>query len=223
MRKEKLHLGVVLAGAVTAGAFTAGVIDYLVNTLRNWEKEYEKDPNNVPKPNVVLDVLTGASAGSIAAAVTTLGLGTNNLPFVEDVHSPDASKNILFDTWVNLGLKPEEDVLDTLLSLDDIAEDESELRSMLNTSFIERMVETLIKRVKESEVIDLPNYVNPDLEILMTLSNLRGLPIDLRFSGSDKFGHSMTYHKAYALFQYGKENDNGEHDKLNFNVKTTKI
>ncbi len=39
MREQKtLHLGICMAGAISAGAYTAGVIDYLLESLENWEK-----------------------------------------------------------------------------------------------------------------------------------------------------------------------------------------
>lgn len=220
---QKTHLGIVLAGAVTAGAFTAGVMDYIINTLHLWEGAYQKDPEHVPEPNVVLDVLTGASAGSIAAAVTTLGLATDNLPFVADIRDRNqAEKNILFDTWVNLGLGKNDVILDTLFSLSDLKaenQEEEELRSLLNTSFIENMMSKLIEKVQTSEKVSLPSFINPDLEILMTLSNLRGLPIDMYFSSDDRnVGHTMSYHKAYALFQFGKMNNDADAEKLKFNI-----
>ncbi len=231
---QKTHLGIVLAGAVTAGAFTAGAIDYIVNTLNQWELAYKNDKRNVvPKPNVVIDVLTGASAGSIAAAVTTLGLSINSLPFVEDVNSETASKNLLYDTWVNLGLEENQNMIDLLLSLNDIKNKDNEvvINSLLNTSFIDNMMNKLVNRVNDyleqnysnpEKTTLLPNFVNPNLEILMTLSNLRGIPIDLYFSSEkDKVGHSMTYHKAYALFEYGKKyyDPHSEAAILPFNIR----
>lgn len=210
-----IHLGLVLAGAVTAGAFTAGVLDYLINILRLWEEEYQKKPNDIIQPNVVIDVLTGASAGSIAAAVTTLGLATDSLPFVTDPYSEKAKENILFDTWVNFGLRDDESILDKLFTLEDLKGGKP--KSLLNTSFIEDLMCQLITKTEGAELMELPSFVNPNLEILMTLSNLRGIPIDLYFSSDrTKVAHTMSYHKAYASFQYGK-NKKSEHlhpDKL---------
>ncbi len=221
MKKEPLRLGLVLAGAVTAGAFTAGVIDYLLNTLRNWHAEYEKRPDEVPEPNVIIDVMTGASAGGITAAVTTLGLTIDKLkPVTTTTSKKEARENVLFDTWVNFGKEAHENIMEDLLSTEDL--EDGEIHSLLNTDFINRLMQKLIDTTtkslsEKSPVTDhetddkrrdcpLPPYVNPQLEVLMTLSNLRGIPIELYFTQTkDKVAHTMQYHKAYAHFEVNSE------------------
>lgn len=216
---KTIHIGLVMAGAVTAGAYTAGAIDYLLDTLKLWHKKHKEDPEKTPKPNVVIDVLTGASAGSIASAVTLLGLATNKLSYV---HNPASAKagdqisknNLLYDTWVNLGTKEEDDLIAQMLNLEDINSHEK-VRSLLNTNFIDRIIDNITNTVLSSDIVkDLPEYINPNLEVLMTLSNLRGIPIDLYFNNNNtKASHTMSYHKAYAYFEYNKPS-NGTSDKL---------
>ncbi|MGB3592031.1 MAG: patatin-like phospholipase family protein [Nonlabens sp.] len=217
LNKDPIRLGLVLAGAVTAGAFTAGVIDYLLNTLRLWHKAYEENPGDVPEPNVIIDVMTGASAGGITAAVTTLGLTIDQLePVTTTTGREEARRNVLFDTWVNFGKKRGESIVDDLFSLEDLEGDE--IHSLLNTTFINNLMEKLIatthatmqyKQERKSQgaaLRVLPPYINPQLEILMTLSNLRGIPIDLYFTeNKSKVAHTMQYHKAYAHFEIGKD------------------
>jgi hypothetical protein len=221
MKKEPLRLGLVLAGAVTAGAFTAGVIDYLLNTLRIWHAEYEKRPDEVPEPNVIIDVMTGASAGGITAAVTTVGLTIDKLnPVTTTTSKKEAKENVLFDTWVNFGKEADENIMEDLLSTEDL--DHGEIHSLLNTNFINRLMQKLIDtttkslsekldvsgNVVEGKKLDcpLPPYVNTQLEVLMTLSNLRGIPIELYFTQTkDKVAHTMQYHKAYAHFEVNSE------------------
>lgn len=220
-----IHIGLVLAGAVTAGAYTAGVIDYLIDTLNLWQKKYEADPINTPKPNVVIDVLTGASAGSIAAAVTLLGLATNKLQRVnnptEAVPNDSISEgNLLYDTWVNLGVEKEESLAKMLMDNSDIDDHNEKVRSIFNTQFIDKLLEKVTNSVLTSDIVDaLPPYINPNLEVLMTLSNLRGIPIDLYFNMNDtNASHTMSYHKAYAYFQYNKSK-NSAPDTLPLNLK----
>ena len=217
---DTIHIGLVLAGAVTAGAYTAGVIDYLMDTLRIWHKKYEEDPVNIPKPNVVIDVLTGASAGSIAASVTLLGLATNKLQRVENPtetkpHDEVSQNNMLFDTWVNLGANENESLAEQLMDVSDIDDKQEKVDSLFNTHFIDRLLEKVTSSVLGSDIVErLPPYINPNLEVLMTLSNLRGIPIDLYFNQNDKnAAHTMSYHKAYAYFQYNKPKDESA-DKL---------
>mgnify|MGYP000882124132 FL=1 len=71
------EIALVLAGAVSAGAYTAGVLDYLLETLDLWEAEKARltaagvplDQWTVPPHAVRLRVVSGASAGSICAAL----------------------------------------------------------------------------------------------------------------------------------------------------------
>lgn len=195
------HLGIVMAGAVTAGAYTAGVMDYLINTLKQWEQN-AKEKSTTPTPNVKLDVLTGASAGSIASAVTLLGLATGKTKPVEDL-SDFSMDNLLFYTWVNLGLEEHEVMWQELLNTTDLKD--GDLKSLFNTKFIDELVSKIIGEIDPSDIVDLPSFVNPEIEVLMTLSNLRGVPILLSFSEEDDdVAHSMIYHKAFAHFKYGR-------------------
>ena len=211
--KKEIHIGLVLAGAVTAGAYTAGVLDYLLNTLDLWQEEYNKDNINVAEPNVVIDAITGASAGSIVAAVTVLALATKRYKNVSDPNSADADQNLLFDTWVNLGLNKGESMTEKLFSTSDLGN--GKVKSMLNTSFIADMIDKLMKDWDNFPKHDMPAYIKKDLEILMTLSNLRGLPLELSFSSGDgAIAHTMSYHKAFAYFKLNKQGN----DPLTFKL-----
>lgn len=209
-----IHLGLVLAGAVTAGAYTAGVLDYLFNTLKIWEKRYENDPENTVKPNVVIDIFTGASAGSIAAAMALIALTTDSFNEVEDPHNESSEKNLLFDTWVNFGLK-DSDITERIFSVDDLKN--GSVDSLLNVGFMDSLVDKIIEETNSLQFLPLPKYVNPNVDILFTLSNLKGIPIDLSFeSDTRKVANTMSYHKAFAYFQYMKTNNDAYKLNLDF-------
>ena len=213
--EEKIHIGLVLAGAVSAGAYTAGVLDYLFNTLFLWEEKYKADPVNIPKPNVIIDVFTGASAGSIAAAVSLIGLAKDSIKEVTDPNSAEAKNNILFDTWVNFGLKDEEDICEYLLSLEDI--ENGKLDSLLNVRFMDQLIDKIVLKSKSIQINILPTFINPNLDVLFTLSNLKGIPIDLYFdSDQRRVAHTMSYHKGFAYFQNNKIN--GDTSKLDLDL-----
>ena len=61
------HIGLSMAGAISAGAYTAGVFDMLMEALEAWQvtKDKEKDlpAKTVPTHNVIISVISGASAG----------------------------------------------------------------------------------------------------------------------------------------------------------------
>lgn len=210
--REDIHIGLVLAGAVTAGAYTAGVLDYLLNTLDLWEEEYQKDKESVAKPNVKIDAITGASAGSIVAAVTLLAMSTKRYENVKDANHQEPGKNLLFDTWVNLGLEPGKSMTDKLFSDSDLKDG---VKSILNTDWITDLITKLMQDWSGMEKHPLPDYINKELKVLMTLSNLRGIPLELSFSsGSGAIAHTMSYHKAFAYFKLNKTVD--DEDKTTF-------
>jgi hypothetical protein len=211
---ETIHIGLVLAGAVTAGAYTAGVLDYLFNTLKLWQKRYEEDPENIPKPNVVVDIFTGASAGSIAAATALIALVTDSFDEVKDPYRAEAEKNLLFNTWINFGLK-DNDITEHILSTEDL--DQGTFDSLLNVDFMDRLIDKIVKETASKKLNPLPPYINPNPDILFTLSNLRGIPIDLYFdTDNQRVAHTMSYHKAFAYFQYQKINNDPSKLGLDF-------
>ena len=208
-----INIGLVMAGAVSAGAFTGGVVDYLLNSLALWEEKHRENPELIPKPNVKIAAITGASAGSIAAAIAMTSLVTRRFESFKDDLSIDANKNLQYYTWVNYGLQEDESILDELFSCSDL--EEGKLKSLMNTGFIDDLIEKIKKIIDDSEIHDLPDFIAPNIEILMTLSNLRGIPINLKFSGEiSKVAHSMSYHRAFADFTYNKVKD----DKSTFNL-----
>ena len=212
-----IHIGLVLAGAVTAGSYTAGVLDYLLNTLDLWEEEYQKNRTKVPRPNVIIDTMTGASAGSMAAAVTLLALATKQYKSKITEDEISFENNLLYKTWVEFGLKDNEKIIDKLFSINDLKD--NEVKSLLNTSFIDDLIVELVSATEKAELQELPGYINKNIEILMTLSNLRGIPIDLSFSNdTENVAHTMSYHKAFAHFQYHKK-DPEDHSTLPLDLK----
>ncbi len=216
--REDIHIGLVLAGAVTAGAYTAGVLDYLLNTLDLWYEKHAEDPKNVAKPNVIIDAITGASAGSIVAAVTLMALATKRYKNVDDPTNLESDKNLLFDTWVNLGLPRHESMTNKLFATSDL--ENGHVKSMLNTNFIGDMIDKLTTEWKVTDVQPMPAYIKSDLKVLMTLSNLRGVPLELSFSsGNGAIAHTMSYHKAFAYFTLDKK----DKDPTTFSLDLKKI
>ena len=213
--EETIHLGLILAGAVTAGAYTAGVLDYLFGTLKMWHINYEADPVNIPKPNVVIDIFTGASAGSIAAATALVALVTDSYHEVTDPYHEDSRKNLLFETWVNFGLD-NGNIAEDILSLEDLKQ--GNIDSLLNVGFMDHLIDKIVKETSSQTINPLPAFINPNPDVLFTLSNLKGIPIDLYFdTDTRRVAHTMSYHKAFAYFQYQKINGN-DFSKLNLDL-----
>ena len=66
------------AGAVSAGAYTAGVMDFLIETLHNWEQHRGKP--GVPTHRVVIPVIGGASAGGMTGILTAAAINQRFQP-----------------------------------------------------------------------------------------------------------------------------------------------
>src|SRR5690242_11367844 len=82
-RNMPFHIALNMAGAVSAGAYTAGVLDFLVEALDEWYDARESERAlhgddiqswKVPAHEVMLDVLSGASAGGMCAAISSIAL-----------------------------------------------------------------------------------------------------------------------------------------------------
>ena len=82
MAEEKVFsIGLTMAGAVSAGAYTAGVMDYLIETLENWEKARKNGEKDVPSDyKVKIEIMSGASAGGITAALAAMSMRQNHTP-----------------------------------------------------------------------------------------------------------------------------------------------
>ncbi|MEO1715387.1 MAG: hypothetical protein AAFU60_18820, partial [Bacteroidota bacterium] len=226
------HLGIVLAGAVSAGAYSAGVMDYLLWALEEWEKrkeanrrilracnwnwtkaKYYKGPNGasfdeaVPMHHVVIEVLAGASAGGMTAAIAFSKLiDPENNQYYADCQTETDKKDLkLFDPWVNLFEEGNQDTLQQLLDPSDLEfmriqqhpetgqyEVKGGVRSLLNSSFIENIANkkirlsnhyfNLAKQDKHSEIkASWKKYISEDLRILLTVCSLRGVPVGVPF------------------------------------------
>jgi hypothetical protein len=78
---DVFHIGFALSGAISAGAYTAGVLDYFIQALNAWEQA-RNDPG-MPQHRVVVQVVTGASAGAVTGALGAVALahGVRPQPF----------------------------------------------------------------------------------------------------------------------------------------------
>lgn len=207
--KDTFRAGICMAGAVSAGAYTAGVMDYLIEALERWDKAKKLGIPGVPSHKFVIEVLGGASAGGMTAAITAAGIQENFIPVtqnnVED--STITSSNPFFNSWVNLKETNDKDMMDLLLDTDDIIgnpdNSKSEVRSGFNSKFIESVASELL-----GKKINNPysrSYFAEDLEVFTTLTNLRGMLYEVKFkTASGDRTHHMRMHRDYAFFRMDK-------------------
>ncbi len=224
----KFRIGIVMAGAVSAGAYTAGVIDYLLEALQRWEDAKQKNrelgvghpdyDRSLPMHDVVIDVMGGASAGGMTAAIATLGLFKGISPVTK--RNPEEGANLIYDAWVNLNDDDSGTTIEKLLATDDLkGQKDKSVPSLLNAKGIwgigDKAKDKLTGELS-SWKSKLPEYISPEMEIILSLCSLRGIPVDMKFETEDlqidpeedwerldnkKKEHRMYVHKWNAHFK----------------------
>lgn len=196
------HLALTCAGGGTAGAYIAGVLDYLFETLDQWEKAKQKNPD-LPQHKVTIEVIGGNSAGSMSTALGILNLYKNKDYVPVQQPSEAMTGNLLYDSWVLLNNVGEGKILNTLLDTDDLKR-EKRFVSVLNI----KGIDGIANGAANQKIVDrgLPNYMADDFEFLLSLANLRGIhfPIDFKSNELDEnsgIDHGIMQHKLIAHFE----------------------
>lgn len=167
LRLASIKIGINMAGAVSAGAYTAGVLDFLTEALDDWEAA-KREGQTVPVHEVSIEVISGASAGGMCAAIAAVLLQGD----FEHIHDTGrrGTTNTLYESWVN-----EIDIKE-FLRCDDLQQS-SVLRSLLDSSVIDEIAASVLK--PRTKVPQRRPYVSPDLTLYLSLTNLRGTPYSL--------------------------------------------
>jgi hypothetical protein len=197
------EIGLVMAGAVSAGAYTAGVVDYLIEALDTWN-QFREAKKNVPTHDLKIRVLTGASAGGMTAAISVAEL--LNRPFMPEGKVPSNYESLLYQAWVK-------DIdISHLLQTNDLKES-GDIKSLLDSTVIEKIAKKIIDEKLLAEQVkswgNIP-FVDKELRLYLTLSNLRGLPYSFKLAGETGFPYGMTDHSDYQYVQISAETK--EHD-----------
>jgi hypothetical protein len=207
------ELGLAMAGAISAGAYSAGVLDFLVQALDEWEKQrflpqdgdpvdapQQKNPA-VPDHRVVLKVISGASAGAVTGALGVIALARGLQPTPYAAHSPGKQRHrcvlpLLYSTWVE---RPRmvggamDFLSDQDLKGDDAAGQARPgvVRSVLNSNLLDDIVSDALAPVPDRPAPPV-SYVAREFHVYMTVSNLRGVPYELKLTGG-----------SYAMMAHG--------------------
>ena len=207
MGNTTFRIGVSMAGAVSAGAYTAGIMDYLLEALENWQKAKDLGLPGVPKHEVVIEVLSGASAGGMTAVITAASI-QKEFPHIhqQNYFTYTNKENPLYDSWVNLTEDSKSDMMDQMLSISDITGSQTlnpnkEVRSVFNSLFIEKIARRTLDTTVKDPGIKRP-YFADNLELFTTLTNLRGFNYELKFiTAAGRREDRMTMHKDLFHFQ----------------------
>lgn len=225
MERPKIRLGICMAGAVSAGAFTAGAMDYLIETLERWEQlksarrekikkgeELTENEKLIPDYDVTIEILSGASAGGMTAAVLGYSLldnsylNTKNDALIpENYNTPDTQtkKSKLYNCWVNMADDEKLTTLDKLLDTSDV-KSITEMNALLNSKAINEIANNALPE-KFPEKISYPSYISPDLSIFLTVTNLEGLPVEIKFGNTSDTKNQFRIHSGFLHYSFLKK------------------
>ena len=187
----------------------------LEKTVRRSAKLY----NAIPKHDVKIEIMSGASAGGMTAAISSLVLHLpekNHCAF--EAKEPELKKNRLYDSWVNLS---SENMMPVLLNDSDIKMVKKQHPkakfpvSLLNSTFIRQIAnEALELSETEKSLVGLPDYVAKDFQLFVTMTNLKGYQRTVTLDSGKKVANQnyptdfITYdHRDLAMFNFDKEED----------------
>lgn len=189
------EVGLCMAGAISAGAYTAGVLDFLIEALDAFAEERERRARSgspFPLHEVRMPVLGGASAGGMCAAIAAMFLDTRFPPVRMDTPREERDRNPLYRAWVSgIDIRP---------MLGDRDARRGRPASLLDSTPLDGLVDDLLDRRASAttEIAPRPWLAGP-LRVVLTLSNLRGVPYLLR-TENGKLHHWMAQHADHVRF-----------------------
>ena len=193
------EIGLVMAGAISAGAYTAGVIDCFIQALDAWYAAKAAGVADCPPHEVKLKVLTGASAGGMTAGLTA-GLLCERFGHVTAAMPDGATNNRLYESWVK------SIDITALLGAEDMSDTKRPLPSVLDSSVIRTIANHAFDYEDSSPPPPRPYLADP-LRVLLTVSNLRGVPYRITFENGQSIGYEMMLHADYMDFALGSQAD----------------
>lgn len=196
------QIGMTMAGAISAGAYSAGVMDFLFQALDDWYRARQgPDADALPSHHISINVLCGASAGAITAALlpAALRFGVPDLTHGQE-RAADYTLESLYRAWV---VRPDLRPVDGhqgLLGVADLKRDGT-VRSLLNSDVLHAIGTDAFTLAPANAAPAALPYVSRQLHVYLTLTNLRGVPYQVRFtSGQAGQGYGMLNHGDRAHF-----------------------
>ena len=194
--KQTFELGLALGGTVSAGAYTAGVIDFLIEALDAWQNQ--TSTHNAPTWKVKLKVASGTSGGGVTAALLARALSYQYPPIRKDSSPKDQALNPFYRVWVK-----ELDILKMLTTEDLNAQT---IPSLLNPAPLDNCKNLIAHFDQAFPGLSKKKrtYVDNPFPIILTLTNLRGIPYQIDMGGrlSQEYVDHADYQRL-AVFSQG--------------------
>lgn len=226
MNDKKIRLGICMAGAVSAGAYTAGVMDYLVETFERWEQRKKiiraklengqplsAEEQMIPMHDVVIEVLSGASAGGMTAAVLAYSFNDHThinkrdgelIPGNYGLPADTDKPSKLYNSWINMADDDRGSTFQKLMDPSDVVSIEK-MKSILNSKPIDDIAQQAIPPAINFQP---PSYISRHLSVILTVTNLEGIPIDIRFSNvqeADPTRNVLKMHSGFLHYQFNEQ------------------
>lgn len=189
------QVALVLGGTVSTGAYTAGFLDKLIEALDAWYGAKEEKAADVPRHEVRLRIVTGASGGGVSAALLARMLPYGITPIRPGASAADREAHLLYHTWVNR--------LDItgMVNNDDLPPGHPP-KSVLNGGGLKDAADAAVNLPIMPQ--PLPHawphrpYVDNPFRVVVTLGNLTGVPYTIPFEDDQHL--TARAHADYARF-----------------------
>lgn len=201
------EIGLAMAGAISAGAYSGGVFDFLCEALSEWERAKAGkiagvDPADVPRHEVCIKVMSGASAGALTGAVGLLALAKGVRPLTPDIAPKGrCALPALYNAWVVDVDLASADGKPDLLGVNDLRPlpapaKQPPLASVLDASVLDWIAARVLAAPPPAGAAPPPfNWIGKPLHLYMMLTNLRGVPYGVPFrTSSGTEYHVMQCH-----------------------------
>ena len=196
---SEFQLGIVMAGAVSAGAYSAGVMDFIIEALDAYEAAKLKEDWDGPIHDVRVPVLAGASAGGMTSAIVALHSFHDLVHVWPDRPLPPPEANRLYSSWVT-------DIsIERLLDTTDLGKHgDPHVKSALCCDVLTEIVNNAFKLAGRYERAWVGCGDNHSLAVLLTVTNMRGVPYSFAVFGADRNErYGMLNHGDYFEFKVG--------------------
>jgi len=192
---DTFEIGLVLGGTVSAAAYTAGVIDFLIQALDAWT--VARKSGTAPDHKVLFKIAAGTSGGAITCVLLTRILGYE-FPHCDETSSPTLrAENPLYNCWVN-----EIDITDMLKTTD---VKDGNIPSLLCADKITQVgIEIQNYRGSPLGTTSSPairDYFDQLLPVILTTTNLRGIPYSTDFKGDSGRPEFYTDYADHIRFR----------------------
>lgn len=187
---KPFEIGLVMAGAISAGAYTAGVCDFLIQALDAWEAAKADGSARVPRHEVRIKALAGASAGAMTSALAAGAFGAEIDPVADPDRPPLAERNRFYDAWVRQ--------IDIAKLLDTRDIRGSKVVSLLDSTALAEIATAALRTPPRAT---RRTYVDDPLPVMLTVANLRGVPYGFSLYGAaSERRYAMREHMDHVRF-----------------------